>query len=163
MSEFYMEQLVKRKRMFSDMIVPILLFTIAGLLITVSIVMSPNIMIIGWVIAGIGTYFWQRTNVEYEYLCLNGEVDIDKIFYKSKRKRLLTIKIEEVIVLAPVDHQEVKQHSQLKTLDYSSRIPSDQIYKAVISKGNEKFCILFEPKKEMVQALYNKAPRKVVL
>ncbi len=42
----------------------------------------------------LGYYLISNLDVEYEYIVTNGEVDIDKIIAKRKRKRLITFRIE---------------------------------------------------------------------
>lgn len=39
-----------------------------------------------------GYYLITNLNVEYEYIVTNGELDVDKIIARRKRKRLLTVK-----------------------------------------------------------------------
>ena len=43
-----------------------------------------------------GYYLFQRLNREYEYIYTGGEVDIDVIYGRSKRQRLITVKPRQV-------------------------------------------------------------------
>lgn len=36
-------------------------------------------------------YLWGTTNLEYEYILTNGEIDVDKIISQRKRKRWVTV------------------------------------------------------------------------
>lgn len=43
-----------------------------------------------------GIYLIQGFNAEYEYIVTNGDIDIDKIIAKRKRKRLITVKCSKI-------------------------------------------------------------------
>ena len=43
-------------------------------------------------------YFLKMLNVEYEYSCTNGVLDIDKILGQSKRKQLLSVEVKNFTV-----------------------------------------------------------------
>lgn len=158
-----MEQLVKRKSIFPDLLLPCTILAAALVCIWISLFTSPLLMILGGAIGGVGTFLLKRTNVEYEYQCLNGEIEIDKIFYKTKRKPMVTVKIEEIIVLAPIGHKELESYGNLNHYNYSSQRKEAVLYKAIVSHGPKKFALILELKKEMVEALQLKAPRKVFL
>ena len=62
------------------------------------------IFLIGAVALGIAAYFIiPGTDLEYEYLFVNGELDIDKIMAKSKRKKAKTVDLTEADLIAPLD------------------------------------------------------------
>jgi len=97
----YAEQIVKKADDGSDNLkrnlclvggiaVGILLIFVTGLL---------HISLVG-IFLGVGAFYaglYLGTNydVEYEYLVVNGELDIDKILAKKRRKKLITIKVGE--------------------------------------------------------------------
>lgn len=161
MSEFYIEQLVKKSITLKDVIIKGILMGLAIVLLFLSITIMPYLMTIAVVLIVVTVWINKRMDVEFEYLCLNGDIDIDKVMAKSKRKHLSSIKIEELEVLAPCNHQELKKYQSVPTYNYSSFSKDAKLFKAIINQDRKLKAIIFEPKEEMIEAVYLKAPRKV--
>ena len=97
----YAEQIVKKADGGSDRARRTLCLAggiVAGLVL-VTIFMAIHYTLIGSVL-GVGAFYaglYLGTNydVEYEYLVVNGEFDIDKILAKKRRKKLITVKVGE--------------------------------------------------------------------
>ncbi len=72
------------------------------------------------VVLGIACYFIvPKTDLEYEYLFVNGEMDIDMVMAKSKRKKAKTVNIREADLVAPLDSHRLdyyNSNSKMKTL-----------------------------------------------
>ncbi len=49
-----------------------------------------------------------KSGMEYEYLYVNGELDIDCIILKKKREHIGTYKIQDVVSLAPLDQKRLR-------------------------------------------------------
>ena len=88
MSDLYSELLVKKKQTAKDMVVKYglivltVIMAIGGLLVN-------GLLLVPAVALGVACYFViPKTDLEYEYLFVNGELDIDMIMSKSKRKSL---------------------------------------------------------------------------
>ena len=61
---------------------------------------------------GVACYFViPKTDLEYEYLFVNGELDIDMIMSKSKRKRVKSLQLAEADLVAP---SEIPQNGLLQ-------------------------------------------------
>lgn len=95
----YSEQLVKKNQTSSDNMKRTVII-VAGAVVTVGLLyvtffITPFALLaaaaavygIYWLITG--------TNIEYEYIVTNGELDIDKIISKRKRVTLLSIEVKE--------------------------------------------------------------------
>ena len=99
--------------------------------------------------------------VEYEYLYVDKELQIDRILGKTKRKRMETLDVTGLEVLAPVrSHQwDAFRNGRITKKDYTSGTKENEqkVYVMVIG-GN---AIHFEPTPELVKAIYMIAPRKV--
>lgn len=50
-----------------------------------------------------------RLNVEYEYIVVNRDLDIDKIINRSNRKRIVSIKLNEVIEFSELSPEKAKK------------------------------------------------------
>ena len=113
-------------------------------------------------------YVFKNTNVEYEYQFISGELDIDVIFSKKKRKKARRFDLKTVEVFAPSDsdvfaqYEKKMQEKAYKVVDYSSGNPDRKKYAFVVSKGEkgvEK--VIFEPNEKMVEAIRQFIPSKM--
>ena len=107
-------------------------------------------------------YIWKRFDLEYEYIYYNGDIDIDVIKGKIKRKRMFSVNAKTLEVLAPTGSIELQQFSNLKSYDCSTNT-GNQTYEMVFMKGDRKVKVIFEPKESIVQGMRLFAPRKVFL
>lgn len=161
MDDFYTEQLIKKQTGMKDLMIRALLVALTivsvfaifmfsfGLLITVILIIVDVIM-------------FRSMNVEYEYLFVNGDLDIDKIMNKSKRKRLLSVSLDQLEILAPVGAVELMQYKKAKTYDYTSGEGNADQYALIVSNGGEIKQIIFEPNDTIIEGFFMKAPRKVI-
>ena len=119
MSDYYTEQLVKKQAGMKDIVIKAAL--VAVTIVSVLIVFLFPFGIILPVLAVIlDVLMFRRLNVEYEYLFVNGDLDIDKIMNKAKRKRMFSANVNDLEILAPADSIEVRQYQKAKTYNYSS-------------------------------------------
>lgn len=161
MSDYYTEQLVKKRTTMKEVLIKAVLtaFTIVSLL---AVVVFPFGIVFPVIMVVVDTLVFQRLNLEYEYLFVNGDLDIDKIMNKSKRKRVFSANVSEVELLAPADAAEVRQHQGAKVYDYSTRSEGAKVYALITIDKGQKKKILFEPNDTIVEGFYMHAPRKVI-
>jgi hypothetical protein len=165
MGDVFKEQIVKRK--------PTAMTTVykAGLVAAVILVFFVgNLYLGGWgltlaLVAGFGAYMlMNRLNIEYEYIFTNGELDIDAIYNKSRRKRLYNGNVKDFEVMA---HVEDKNHtgdfnSAQETLNYSSGVITNDTYAFLTAYKGKRVKIIFEPNEMMVKAIATVlTPRKL--
>ena len=161
MSDFYTEQLVKKRKGAKDMALRILLVILSVLSVAV-VFFVPLAIILPVAVIAITVVMFCRLDVEYEYLFVNGDLDIDKIMHKAKRKRIFSAAINDVELLAPANAAELRQYQRAKTYDYSSGVASDRLYALLVKEKGELIKILFEPNQTIVDGIFMMAPRKVV-
>lgn len=166
MSDLYTELLVKKEKTVKDSLIRIGLMTLVVLLAFVGLFIYP-LFLLGAVAAGVAAYFIiPRTELEFEYLFVNGEMDIDKIMAKSKRKRVLSFNLAEADIAAPVKSHRMDYYNgnqKMKVLDFSSGNPEHNRM-AVITRVNNEACrIILEPDEALVKSMKNSAPSKVFL
>lgn len=84
MGDFYAEQLVKRKTTGKDLALKWGLMALTGLSVLLTLLSFSFVFFVITVIFGF-LCFWllPKTDVEFEYLYVNGQLDIDKIFPKA--------------------------------------------------------------------------------
>lgn len=97
-------------------------------------------------------------NVEYEYILTNGDIDIDKITAKRKRKRVLSFSTKEFEIVAPYKQGE----NYTNILDLGTR-NYENAYYAVFSKDGQKKTLVFNPPQKMIEAMKTYSPRTVHL
>lgn len=166
MSDLYYELLVKKETTAKDrltkygLIVLTVLSVLAGLLIT-------PLLLIAAIALGVACYFIiPKTDLEYEYLFVNGELDIDMVMSKSKRKKAKTVDLTQADLIAPVTSHRMDYYNgnqKMKTLDYSSGNPDHKRFAVITRDGTDTCRIIIEPDEKMAQSIKNCAPGKVFL
>ena len=123
MNDSYKELLVSKEQGVKDKlirVVSIIPTVLAGLLT----LLTGNILIFIIAVAfGVLDYFvFQWTSIEYEYLYLDKEITIDKIMAKTRRKKILTIDVNKIEILAPEKSYQLDSYRnrQVKAIDYSA-------------------------------------------
>ena len=104
---------------------------------------------------GFGAYYlFSLLNVEYEYIFTNGELDIDCIYSKSRRKRQFSGVVRDFEIMAHVeDNNHINDFSSAtETKDYSSGKVKDNTYAFLAAYKGKRLKIIFEPDEVMVQA-----------
>ncbi len=165
MNDLYAEVLVKRQSTGREPLIK------AGLLAAAVIsalsglfVFAPLILVT--VAVGVGCFFiFPRLHLEYEYLFVNGDLDIDMILNQAKRKSVKSFHLEQVDIIAPENSHRLdyyRQNTAMKLLDYSSGDPSHKRYMMIVREENQGACkVLLEPDEEMTAVLKQAAPGKV--
>ena len=161
MNDYYTEQMVKKQTDMKDMLIKAVLIaaTIVSFLI---ILMYPVGLLLPILMIALDIFLFGRLKVEYEYLFVNGELDIDKIMNKAKRKKQFSMNVADMELLAPADAVELRQFQNVKTYDFSSRTGQSKVYAMIVSGQGEKKKILFEPNDTIIEGFYMLAPRKVI-
>lgn len=165
MNDSYKELLIKKESGIKDKAIRVaaLVPTIVSALLTL---LTGNMIIFLLAVAfGILDYFvFQWTDIEYEYLYLDKEITIDKIMGKQRRKRVVTLSVDKIEILAPVKSYQLDSYKnrQVKALDYSAGqdLPEQKLY-TMYYDGNQKFILNLD--EEFAKTIKGIAPRKVFL
>lgn len=101
-------------------------------------------------------------SIEYEYIYVDKELQIDKILGKSRRKRVETLDLNQMEILAPLQSHSLDAYRNRsgKAVDYSTGVVEqpDKRYAMYLDGARQ---IIFEPNEAMVKAIQAIAPRKV--
>lgn len=163
MSDTYVECLVKRKQSPAAGFFKVLLIVITVIMavLTLVFVYLPA-LILGLVTCAAAYFVNLYTDLEYEYLYLDKEIQVDKVMAKSRRKRVAAYSVDRMEILAPINSYNLDNYRnrKVKEKDFSigEELKPDLRY-AMYYDGGEK--IILSPSKEFVKALKNVAPRKV--
>lgn len=164
MSEYYSEQIVKRKTPAYKQAVKIILIAFTALFFVLG--MMVPIFLLPTLLFGLLTYFFvSRLEIEYEYAFVSGELSIDKIYNKSRRKKCMDVDFDQTEIIAPLGAYQLDEYKnkQLKECDYTSGESEKEIFVMIVHKGSELVKILFEPNTRMLEDMRNCSPRKVIL
>ena len=145
MSDFYTEQLVKKQSGAKEMAIRAGLIVLTVIAVFI-VLMFPLGIILPILAVVLDVFMFRRLNVEYEYLFVNGDLDVDKIMSRAKRKRMFSMNVSEMELLAPSDAPELRQYQNAKTLDFSSGTGQAKLY------TNET----------IIEGFFVLAPRKVI-
>lgn len=162
MLDIFTESIVRRKPMPGGKILEgtckwICLASI-GLLLGLSI-----IFVIPAVVFGIVWFLvHQNADVEYEYAHTNGEFDIDKVIANASRKKVVSVDLSRVDIVAPLDSPELERFMGLKKANYSARDPENPPYGMVCVVKGERKLLLLQLDEKMLESLRKWMPSKVV-
>ena len=112
MSDFYTEQLVKKQSGAKEMAIRAGLIVLTVIAVFI-VLMFPLGIILPILAVVLDVFMFRRLNVEYEYLFVNGDLDVDKIMSRAKRKRMFSMNVSEMELLAPSDAPELRQYQEL--------------------------------------------------
>lgn len=163
MNESYKELLVKKDRGAKEVLLRVACL-IPTILIGLLTLLTGNIVFFIIVIAlGVLDYFvFQWTDIEYEYLYLDKEISVDKIMAKTRRKKLTTISVEKIEIMAPHKSYQLDSYRnrQTKVIDLSAGhdLPEQKLY-WIFCEGNKKY--LLNLTEDFAKTVKGIAPRKV--
>ncbi|MCR4792814.1 MAG: DUF6106 family protein [Lachnospiraceae bacterium] len=162
MDKGYYEFLVKGKPNMGAKIGKVVFFILAVLFIGVALLLGSMILIVAGIAFGVGAYFVSGyTDVEYEYLYLDKELSVDRVYNKERRKHAETFKMDKVQMFAPEKSSKLDNYgnvSGMKVTDYSCPDEKNGLKRFVmIYEGGRK--IFFTLDEEMIKAFKNTTPR----
>ena len=150
MSDLYLEELVERRRTGTDQALRYALMAVTAIGVVLSL-LTWNLIIIG-VCLGIcvgDIFIFPRFQTEWEYQYVNGELDVDRILNKAKRKRMASYDITKAELIAPAASHRFDYYNnnqKLKVCDYSSCNPERE--KQVYAKNMPEKDRMLKLKKE---------------
>ena len=160
MKDVFKEQLVKRRpdiktAMAKAGLVSVAIFLMALVIFFEALVVFAPIL---WAVTIFVTYYlMRRQNIEYEYVLTNHELDIDIIYGKSKRKRLISTSARDFEAFRPAGSTEMEHGftAAAARLDYSGGPAIDGInqYEFLIMHNGKKTRISFEPNADLLAAI----------
>ena len=166
----FIEKIVAKKKNATDSLIT--MGIILGSIILIFILMNIQILSqlgIGLFLAVGIIYLAYRLitsrNVEFEYVVTNGDLDIDKIVSRRKRKRIFSGSCKEFDIVARVSSSDFTQASQnIKTkIDASSSPSSPDAFYITMNYKGERTMVIFEPDERMLNNFKTFIPRKILL
>lgn len=161
MSEMYKEQLVKRRKDKKDVTIKFVM-SFATVLSVCIFFFHPIGIIIPIALAVADVIVFRRMDIEFEYIYTSGDLDIDKIIHKEKRKRVLSVNVNDMEIMAPKGASELASYKDAQVCDFTTHTPGAKVYEMVVLVDGTKKKILFEPEQEIVEGIWTLAPRKTI-
>ncbi len=165
MGEVYHEWLIKRKMTITGIGLRILFILLCVASVLLTVVFGAISFVAGIAFAYLTRYIFQMTDVEFEYMYLSGECQIDKICGKMRRKGCGKIEMDKVEIIAPEGHEELAQYEKqvYKLRDFSSLEKDAQRYVVFERKDSSLIKVIFEPNEDIINEMQLTAPRKVFI
>ena len=152
MNDAYYEQLVARKSRPLDMVIRFLTILV---IVAVAVFGMPFLGIFSFFLAVglafLAYYFiFPRLDVEYEYVLLNHDMQVDAIYSKAKRKKMMTFDIQQAEIMAPKASPRLHSYQPAKTYDFSSGRADAHSYSMMLMIDQKLTCIVLEPDEKMM-------------
>lgn len=167
MSDLYSELLVKKERTAKEKLMKFGTIGLIVLLAIGGILIQPLLIFVALILGIVANYFiLPYTDIEFEYLFISGEVDVDRVLSKVKRKKAGSFSIREAEIIAPLHSHRLDYYNantKIKTVDYSSGNDEHKRYAVITRMNNEACKIIIEPDDQMIQTMQQYAPSKVFL
>ena len=161
MNDSYKEILVKRQTPVGMRVLKGALIGLTVLSLVAGLLMWP-LLIVGAILIAVDYFVVPKFDVEY----VNGELDIDAIYSRQKRKKMGTYDMAELEILAPSDSHAIdsyKNKQGVKISDYTSLDPQVKSYVLVFNKEKGQEMIRVELEDSIISDIRRIAPRKVNL
>ena len=167
MSDLYREILIERETPAVNKILKAALIVLVALCAVAGILITPLLLLAA---IALGAVLWifviPKLEVEYEYLYVNGELDIDAIYSKQKRKRVASYDMQELEILAPSKSHALDSYLNgqgAKVKDFTSGRSQEKSYTLVINKEKGREIIKVELDDIIIGDIRRISPRKVNL
>ena len=168
MTATFKEYMIKQKKSPKDVLMQTLIVVIAIAVILLGMIfggalLGPIIAIIALLGAG---YLFIMFSREYEYILTNEELDIDVIYNRSKRKRVTTVNLRKISIMAPMDdanhRHEIEGQGVKKVINASDNSNDQNTYVIIGDTQYGATKILISPSKDFLDEMFKQAPNKII-
>lgn len=169
MGDVFIEQMIKRKNDGAAIAKQVGIVVLALLLLMVAFyfMMSPFMPIAFMVAAGtVYGAWWLITgqNLEFEYIYTNGEMDIDKVIAKRKRKRVTTVRIASFDEFEPFQMERYRQQQYDITINAAVSMNQEgSWYASYRNRDGKKCCLVFTPEEKLLKEIQAQYKRKAFM
>ena len=111
-----------------------------------------------WIIYFFSTRFLE---VDYEYIQVNDNMDIDMVMGNVARRNMVTFSLNEVILVAPWDSDTLGRFGSIKPMDFSARDPRNRPYVMICNLNGQTKKFYLQLNDKMLKTLKMQIPSKV--
>jgi len=167
MNDIFLEYLVKKKSK-EDVFKQVLLIFACILTLLASTYLCtfvfPKFLWLVPIIYGVVIYFTvilrRNYSVEYEYIFTNGQLDVDIILGKTKRKSLVSLLCKNIEYMAPITNDLDTNREIIDTIYDPARRGK---YYIDFTQGGKKYRLLIQPPEKILENMKRYNPRNVNL
>lgn len=167
--DVFMEQVVVKTPTSRDKMLEVLAkisaFAFAFALAFASIAFFPYIaplaLFLGFLAVWFSFRLSKRLVVEYEYALTNGELDVDKIIGKSKRKRLCSVHIGTITAFGKWNDDMLVEADSTIVLASDNSGKLDEYYMDFKYKDYGETTLFFSPNEKMLELITGYLPREI--
>ena len=152
----FIEQIVQKRKDSKEWAI------IVGVVLAALVVLAACFLFISFLFpfvalgAGYGAwYLISAQNKEYEYCVTNGDIDVDLIIARRRRKRLVSVSGRKIEALLPYDGKVSTAHYQRVVVTAPSANEEGLWYFTYNSKKNGNTLVVFQPDGRVLGALYS--------
>jgi len=119
----------------------------------IAIMLMAGVIYLAWFISN-------KFNIEYEYILTNGEIDVDKITAKRKRKRILNFKCADIERMGKYRQAEHTNTNYSKTYVLCN-LDENSMFAVVRHNTQGLILIVFSPNGKLCEGMKKHLPRQV--
>ena len=152
MNDALYEQLVPRRSRSMDLVIPYFMHCRScSCTLRRYAVFIGSLAVLVTILLGVLVYYFvfPKLDVEYEYTLLNHGLEIDAIYSKSKRKKMMSLDIQQAEIIAPKDSHRLDSIHTEKTKDFSAGTGKGT-YAIILPAEQTMTCILIDPDEKML-------------
>ena len=156
MGSVFKEQIVKRQSNIKDNLLRAGIIIAAVLISFIALTMLEGFGMFVAAAAVFGAWFLMSfLRLEYEYAFTDGELDIDVIYNRSRRKRVFSARVNDFEIMAHVDDKMHMGsfHSAQEVRNYSSGVTTDNTYAFLTNHNGKRIKVIIEPNEVMLKAI----------
>nr|WP_302599571.1 DUF6106 family protein [uncultured Cellulosilyticum sp.] len=167
MQATFKEYMIKQKKSAKDITMQALIVVCAAVIILLAMTMGgaifgPIITIAALLGAG---YLFIMFSREYEYILTNEELDIDVIYNRSKRKRVTTVNLRKIDVMAAMDdanhRHEIDGKGVAKVINASDNSNDKNTYVIIGQTQFGATKIILSPSEDFLDEMFRQSPNKI--
>lgn len=167
MNDTFLEKIVKKRRTGKDYL-KIFGFIVAAIVLFFVFIIFGQIIgflmpiLIVAIVYGMW-YFVSGTNREYEYIVTNGEIDIDVIIARRRRKRVFNGRVRDFEIMAKTDSDDYReaQKGTYSLADYSASLDANDNWFFLTDYKGQRTMVVFQPDERMLASMKKFNPSKV--
>lgn len=166
MSDVFIEQLIKQQDSTKTKALKVLIVFCALIVFLIGFVflLTPFGTVAMLVMCGVGYLsflLFSGLSLEYEYIYTNGEIDIDRISAKRKRKRITTVKITNFDMFDKYNEEKLKGQSfDVRIMACTSTTDENTYYATFHGKESKRCLLVFTPNDRLLAQISLIAKRK---
>jgi|LSQX01.1.fsa_nt_gb hypothetical protein len=158
--DIFIERIIRKKPDYADYLIVfgtiLITFAVAFIIMSLAGVLYFGIGLAAVIaIAYIAYRIITSRNVEFEYALTNGDLDIDKIIAKRKRKRLFSGSCRQFEIMAKVSSEKHDEATKgmLTKINAASSMNSENTYFFIAHYDKRKIIVYFEPDNRMLSSI----------